>query len=222
MAFIEDPASPSSGEPGHRSREAPGGAAPPPLVVESGAPPAADEATDGMLLARLGAGDQTALDALLERYWAPLFRYGWRITGSRDTAADLAQGAFCRLWERRASWRRSGSVRGLLFRIVRNDRVSRRRRRRARERAHQGFIELYVERDDRPSAAERAELRAALDDAVDRLPARRREVFLLRLVDGLSYAEIADAMGIRRQTVANQLSRALGELRDRLGSLLDA
>jgi RNA polymerase sigma-70 factor (ECF subfamily) len=222
MAFIEDPASPQSGQRGRRGLKAPDAAVPPPLVVASGESPAGKEATDDLLLARLSAGDQSALEVLLERYWEPIFRYAWRISGSRDTAADLAQSAFCRLWERRSSWKRSGSVRGLLFRIVRNDGVSRRRRRHARERAHQGFVELYVERDDRPSAAERAELRAALDDAVGRLPARRREVFLLRVVDGLSYAEIAEAMGIRKQTVANQLSRALGELRDRLGSLLDA
>jgi RNA polymerase sigma-70 factor (ECF subfamily) len=186
-------------------------------VVEPGG---AAEASDASLLARLGAGDAAALDAMLDRYWEPVFRYAWRMTDSRDAASDLAQEVFCRLWERRASWSSEGSVRGLVFRLARNEAVSRHRRGRARDRAQRGYAELYVTTDDGPSAAERAELRDALESAVDALPARRREVFLFRMMDGLSYDEIAAVMRISRQTVANQLSRALATLRADLADLL--
>jgi RNA polymerase sigma factor (sigma-70 family) len=68
-------------------------------------------------------------------------------------------------------------------------------------------------------AVEQEELRAALDRVVGALPRRRREVFLLRCVHGLSYREIAGIMDTSTQTVANQLSHALATLRR---SLADA
>ena len=86
----------------------------------------------------------------------------------------------------------------------------------------QGFIALHVDDGPDSSPAERAELRGALRRAIADLPSRRREVFLLRMIEGLSYEEIADAMGTSRQTVANQLSHALATLRRSLATLVDS
>ena len=61
------------------------------------------------------------------------------------------------------------------------------------------------------------ELSASLERAIAALSPRRREVFLLRVVHDLSYKEIGAVMGTSTQTVANQLSHALAELRRRLG-----
>lgn len=177
--------------------------------------------SDTVLLARLADDDAGALDALLERHWPALYRYALRKTGSADDAADVAQEVFCRLWERRAGWRARGSVKGLVFRLARNAAVSGQRRRRAHERAARQFVALAPAPAPPAASAERAELRAMLEHAIAALPARRREVFLLRMVDGLSYDEIAAAMDTSRQTVANQLSRALATLRASLGHFLD-
>jgi RNA polymerase sigma-70 factor (ECF subfamily) len=177
--------------------------------------------TDAVLLARMAAGDSAALDALLERYWRAVFQHALRRSGSPDAAADIAQAVFCRLWDRRTTWTLDGSLRGLLFRLVRNEAVTGERQTRARERAtdvHLGLSGSSVLPIDR---AERAELRAALAHAIDALPDRRREVFLLRVVDGLSHQEIAEVMEISKQTVANQLTSALTTLRSTLGYLLD-
>jgi RNA polymerase sigma-70 factor (ECF subfamily) len=191
------------------------------LAVLPGATPEPAGASDTALLAGVRGGDARALDALLERYWPAVFAYVLRRTGSRDAAADIAQDVFCRFWERRAGWRPGGSVRGLLFRIARNTAISQHRRGRARERATVGFAELYEDRAPAPLPAERAELRTALERAIAALPARRREVFQLRMVDDLSYDEVAEVMGISKQTVANQLSHALAALRLALAHLLD-
>jgi RNA polymerase sigma-70 factor (ECF subfamily) len=190
-------------------------------VVGRIAPARDDGRSDAVLLARLRDGQPGALDALLERYWAPLFAYALHRTGSSDLAADIAQDAFCRLWERRSTWKCAGSARGLLFRLARNTAVSGHRRARARARASSGFAELYLERPPSLHPVEGAELRDAIDDAIAALPARRREVFQLRMLDELSYEEIADIMGTSRQTVANQLSRALTTLRAALAHLID-
>lgn len=177
---------------------------------------ALDQRSDAVLLARLAASDTSALDALLARYWSPLTLFIARMTGSPEAAEDAVQEAFCRLWERRRSWRVEGSVGGLLFRLARNIAISEHRHLQAEDRAAAVSIENTARYDDIPELPDE-ELRASLERAIAALSPRRREVFLLRVVHDLSYKEIGAVMGTSTQTVANQLSRALAELRRRLG-----
>ena len=177
-----------------------------------------DPPTDAVLLARLGADDSSALDALLAKYWSPLTMFIARMTGSPEAAEDAVQETFCRLWERRLTWRVEGSVGGLLFRLARNIAISEHRHLQAEERAASIAGEALPTHHDAPELPD-AELRAVLEDAIATLPPRRREVFLLRVVHELSYKEIAAVMGTSPQTVANQLSHALGELRKKLSAM---
>ena len=178
--------------------------------------------TDTWLLARLKVDDASALAILIDRHWAPLVSYLTRTVGSSsDLASDIAQDGFCLLWERRATWREDGSVRGLLLRLVRNMAVSEHRRRLTRERAANALVESAGIDEAPDGAPERDELRLALGRAVAALPTRRRQVFLLRCVHDMSYKEIAGRMGTSTQTVANQLSRALATLRPALSHLVE-
>lgn len=183
----------------------------------------ARQPTSAALLARLRNDDTAALDSLLKQYWPPLVSYltGW--LGSADAAEDVTQRTFLRLWERRADWVPDGSLRALLFRIARNIAISDQRTVGARARAAARFVQTRASRREPTAldALENEELGSVLERAVQALPHRRREVFLLRCVHDLSYREIAATMGISQQTVANQLSRALCTLRDQLGELLD-
>ncbi len=177
------------------------------------------EARDRQLLERVRAGDDGALNALLELYWAPLVAYSARLLGSWDAAEDAAQDTFVRLWQRRGEWERSGSVRALLFRITRNLSLDEKKR---RDRHTAWSIKKLRPRS--PVATplellERSELERDFDRAVQSLPERRREIFLHARVNGLSNREIAEVMGIATQTVANQLTAALATLRDALGQL---
>ena len=181
-------------------------------------PSAHDPPSDAVLLARLAADDSSKLDALLAKYWSPLAMFVARMTGSPEAAEDAVQETFCRLWERRRTWRVEGSVGGLLFRLARNNAISEHRHLQAEARAASVAGEALPTHHDAPELPD-AELRAVLDDAIATLPPRRREVFLLRVVHELSYKEIAAVMGTSPQTVANQLSHALGELRKKLSAM---
>jgi len=177
-----------------------------------------DRAPDAVLLERLAADDASALDTLLARYWQSLTLFVTRLTGSAEAAEDAVQEAFCRLWERRRSWRGEGSVNGLLFRLARNSAISAHRREDAEARAAAVAGEAMPPHHEMPAMPNDA-LRAALERAIAELAPRRREEFLLRVVHDLSYKEIAAVMGTSTQTVANQLSTALRELRTRLAGL---
>jgi RNA polymerase sigma-70 factor (ECF subfamily) len=181
------------------------------------------ESADDALLARLAQDDTRALEEALARYWPLVVDYVARLTGSRDAAEDVAQRAFCRLWDRRAHWGGgpTGSLRALLCRIARNAAVSDHRRRLADARTATTFFELTDVSPPAMDVGDADRLRAIVAAEVDRLPARRREIVVLRCYHDLSYKEIAEVMDIAEQTVANQLSRALASLRGTLGKVLD-
>jgi RNA polymerase sigma-70 factor, ECF subfamily len=182
---------------------------------------ALQDAGDHELLAKLQYDDVDALDALIRRYWSPLVAYATRLGGSPDAAEDIAQQTFGRLWERRESWRVTGSVRGLIYRIAHNLAISEYRAEQSRTRADTVGAASVTKPASPLDTLENMELGDALQTAIRSLPPRRREVFILRCVHELSYREIADIMGTSQQTVANQLTRALATLRELLRPVLD-
>ena len=173
------------------------------------------------MFARLRADDTDALDAALKQHWVLVIDYVKRLTASVDSAEDIAQRTFCQLWDRRAHWRAEGSMRALLCRIARNYAISEHRRQSADERSAVTFVELSTPTVPARDVVEAEQLRAALDREISLLPARRREIVVLRCLHDLSYKEIAEVMNIAPQTVANQLSTALATLRGSLRELLD-
>ena len=178
------------------------------------------EVTDSELLRRSAAGDPGALEVILGRYWAQVVRYAASLLDDVDQAEDAAQECFVRLWERRETWKRDGSLRGLLFQIVRNLALDERRRVRARARAVEQAREARPPRTPAQDA-EAAEVRSLLARALRALPERRREVFTLVRIHGMSHREVAELLAIAPQTVANHLSMALAELRDALAAARD-
>ena len=179
------------------------------------------EISDAELLDAMRRDDGCALEVVLRRHWAPLTAYLARLLDSRDLAEDVAQRSYCQLWARRATWRREGSLRALLFRIARNFAISERRRRIVEHRTVATAGSPMAHNPTPADVLDDRQLRVALESAIRRLPERRREVFVLRCVHGLSYREVAEVMVISTQTVANQLSLALATLRRDLAGLLD-
>jgi RNA polymerase sigma-70 factor (ECF subfamily) len=166
-------------------------------------------------LAGVCRGDAPALGIVLERYWASVVRYAQRMLASRDAAEDVAQEVFVRLWERRDAWEPDASLRALLFRLAHNLSVDELRRRGARQRAEQRVVPPT--RPPTPQGSlESDEIGAAVTTAVNALPERRRDVFVLIRYHGLSYKDAADVLGLSPQTVANHLHLAVADLRTAL------
>jgi RNA polymerase sigma-70 factor, ECF subfamily len=186
-------------------------------MAESGGPSGQRpvEPGDAQLMALVSQGEVAAFDQLVARYWKATFLYAYHLVVDRESASDLAQEAFARLWERRSTWQPTGTVGAWLFRTARNMVVSDRRRWRLHTRWTSMITREEVRRPRTPlQETEDWEIRAALDEAIQRLSPRRREVFILFHLQDLSHREIGELMGIRPQTVANHLHDAAAELRN--------
>jgi RNA polymerase sigma-70 factor (ECF subfamily) len=165
--------------------------------------------------------DADALDALLRRFWRPLVAYASRLLDDTEAAEDVVQRAFVRLWEHGHAIPVGDEVRPFLYRIVRNLASNEWRRRQTRRSWLDGESTLQPHHVMPSRDVEEDELAAALTAAVERLPARRREVFVLSRYHALTNAQIAEVLAIAPQTVANQLVSALRELRTVLAPYLD-
>jgi RNA polymerase sigma-70 factor (ECF subfamily) len=176
--------------------------------------------TDCKLVLRLRNGDADALDVVLKLHWATLLDYLTALGVCSDTAEDVAQQTFVRLWERRETLRLEGSLRGLLCRIARNLCFDLMRRRKSRDRAAFRSVETLTPASTPHDSLVGGELREILEAAVNALPKRRREVFVLVRIHGLSHRETAKVLDLAPQTVANHLGLALADLRISLARYL--
>jgi len=170
--------------------------------------------SDEDLMDAIGRGHSAALDLLLARYWSDLVSFVAGFLNSRDDAQDIVQDSFMTLWEKRERWEPRGSVRSYLYRIAKNQALNEARAIRVRQN-RSGDVSSVMERTPATPAEHFHEIRVQelVENAVARLPTRRREIFILARYHGLSYSDIAEALDISPQTVANQMSRALATLR---------
>ncbi|MBI4522171.1 MAG: sigma-70 family RNA polymerase sigma factor, partial [Gemmatimonadetes bacterium] len=113
---------------------------------------------------RVAHDDTEAFEALIDLYWAPLIKYAMHLLGSADSAEDVVQETFIRVWRRRTGWSPRGSAEGYLYRVARNlalDEIKRTRIRTSWARA--AGLGVHADREDPlPSAELRAEVEAAI------------------------------------------------------------
>src|SRR5213082_4076258 len=162
---------------------------------------------------RIRGGDVDAFEALYRKYWQPLYAFAFRYVRSKEDAEEVVQDVFFRIWRGRADWVPAGAVRNYVYCAVRNAARDRLERTAVARRWHVGQVATAA---GIQSELEVAELVALVQRALDELPPRRSAVCKLRLIDELSYAQIADRLGIREKTVETQLARGLKFVRERM------
>jgi RNA polymerase sigma-70 factor (ECF subfamily) len=177
---------------------------------------------DEELMRQVAQGGHEPLSVLLRRHATPLLTFLRRMTHDVDRSEELFQEVFLAVWSSREKYQYPRPFRPWLFGIALNKcRADRRQR---------GESPLSLE--DCPGAAPLApdsspldgavatETAAQVEQAVLRLPARQRAVVVLRTWNGLSYAEIADALGGTEGTVRSNMFHGLAALRKYLGRQL--
>jgi RNA polymerase sigma-70 factor, ECF subfamily len=191
------------------------------------------EPSDETLAARAAAGDDSAFETIVRRYQARVFRLASRLTSDAD-APDVLQETFLQVYRHLPSFRGESQFGTWLYRIATNAALMHRRgaKRRAAE-----SLEEYLPRFDADGvhAATPAELQVAsqadelLDrqtladrarDMIARLPDHYRDAFVLRDLEEMSTADVAQALGIEPAAVRQRVHRARLMVRGYLSDLL--
>lgn len=142
-----------------------------------------------------------------------MYAYAFAFVGDRQAAEDIVQDTFVYLWTRRDKIEWHEATYGYMFRSVRNACINHKLRRTIDMRHRDNVIRELLEADDMPPEQEALdELRAAMEAELERLPEKCREIFLLGTLERMSYADIADRLGVSLNTVKTQMQRARGKL----------
>jgi RNA polymerase sigma-70 factor (ECF subfamily) len=189
------------------------------LTTELGSPASEQPLTDGELVRRIRAGDERALEVVFRAHFAGMAAFVQRYIHSPDVAEELVQDIFLKVWAKREHLSDIDSLKTYLYRAARNQALNHLRRRRIERawetrRTQEGEPMTLGAADD---DARGQEVAAAVHVAIAKLPDRCREIFTMSRDGGLTYAEIARALGISIKTVETQMGRALKALRLALG-----
>ncbi|HZW90847.1 MAG TPA: sigma-70 family RNA polymerase sigma factor [Myxococcaceae bacterium] len=183
---------------------------------------------DRELLSRAQAGDMSAFEALVGRHEEKVYGLALRMTRSEADAAEIAQDTFLSAYQHLAEFRGEAAFGSWVHRIAANNALMRLRRQKVVDMVSDDELAgpEFTERGslaDGPDSdwSKRAddkiledELGRAIQAATDALPEGYREVFLLKDVEGLSYEEISEMVGISIPAVKSRLHRARLALRE--------
>lgn len=184
----------------------------PAVPAEAGAEAAAPGSpplSDDLLAARAAEGDEEAFEQLVRRHSAELLRLARRLLGEYGEAEDAVQEAFVSAWRRLPEFRRNAAFGTWMYRIVTNrclNVLRARRPTRPLDEAPEPRAPEYAVSPER--AAESAAAGRALARAMAGLTPEQRACWVLRELHGLSYDEIAAAVGIGEPAVRGRIFRA--------------
>jgi RNA polymerase sigma-70 factor, ECF subfamily len=190
------------------------------------------EPRDSELLEHARKGDAAAFDTLIRRHDKHLYRIARSVLSDDQEAEDAVQESYIRAFTGLRDFRGAASLRTWLTRIVLNEAIRRRRRRRsmvnldalhaAQERTRRPIHSpsLTARGRDPERAAAQSQIRKTLEKAIDNLPAALRVVFVMRDVEEFSTADTAKLLGIPEETVKTRLHRGRRMLRESLGEQL--
>lgn len=184
--------------------------------------------TESELVQRARQGDEGAFAALVEQNQSRIFNLALRMTGNPDDAAELAQEALINAWKGLSKFQGGSSFATWLYRLTSNACIDFLRREKRRsglsmtvsldEDEEERQVELPDLRYSPEVEAERRELRAAIREGLNTLSEEHRKVLVLRELDGLSYAQIGQILGLEEGTVKSRIARARVALRKYLVS----
>ena len=169
---------------------------------------------------RIRRGDIKAFESLFRSSYSPLVRYSASIVKDQDTAEEIVQDLFYRLWKERNKLKIQSSLNGYLFRSTYN--------RSLRWIEHMKVVRKYeadtsgTDQESPPTPLQQLqldELHESIARTLEKLPERCGEIFYMNRFEGLRYREIAEKLEISVKTVEANMGKALKEFRKTLGEL---
>lgn len=170
-------------------------------------------------------GDQESFEKIFKTYYKRLHGFAYSFVEQAESAEDIVQSVFLRIWMQKEHWNPPGTVKHYLFTAVKNEALNILRHEKiiidAEEEVIRSFKE-YEWKNEFNESVDREEVRIKIESGINKLPPRCRQIFLLNRRSGLTYIEIAEYLGVSINTVNTQMGRALKSLRDYLADYLPA
>ena len=186
------------------------------------------ELDDQALVTRAKAGDSEAFRSLVVRYQRKVYSVALGIVRDPDLAWDVAQEAFVRVHQHLADFKGESAFSTWVFRIATHLAIDsvRRERTRAKDELEEadeaalseggeGILSTALGTNPQETAL-RHELMDQIGEALDRLPEKHRTILVLREVEGLSYEELAERLGLHKGTVMSRLFHARKKMQELL------
>lgn len=165
------------------------------------------------LIKLLKQSDHTAFTSLYERYWRQVYNFSRLYLTNQTAAEDVVQEAFIKVWESRDSIKEDENFKGFLFIITRNLIFNQHRKNVNEDFYRTTVIDAIEESYTMEEEIEARDLGVYIDQLIEEMPPRRREIFNLSRKEHKSYKEIATLLQISEKTVENQISEALKYLK---------
>ncbi len=185
----------------------------------------ADAEIDRALIQRAQSGEKAAFRELVERHQRRAFAIAFALVKDEEDAREVVQEAFVRVFRGLGQFHGGSSFFTWLYRIVTNLSIDVIRRPQRRDTALDESVEIE-ESDDAPLARieganplehiHRQQLHSQIESALAELPAYHRGVIVMREVQGMSYEEMAEAMGVSKGTIMSRLFHARRKLQKAL------
>jgi len=182
-------------------------------------------AEESLFILRLKANDDAAYDELVRVYHAQIFQVAYRMLGDSSDAADVVQEIFLKVFRNINGFKGESALKTWIFRIALSEILNRLRW--WKRRFKHATVSLddknggtgYRLSDVRPTperALECKEQEVAIQRALGKLSSDHRSIIVLRDIEGFSYTEIAEVLGISIGTVKSRLARARADLKQSL------
>jgi len=173
------------------------------------------------VIRRVQRGDTDAFEVLVAAYEKNVFNVALQMTGNREDAQDMTQEAFLKAYSSLSSFRGDSKFSSWLYRIVSNVCLDFKRRQGRRpsssltvedDEGENIQLDIADESQSPEALLERKMTREAVRAGLQQLPDEQRQILLLREIQGLSYEEIGEAMGLEAGTVKSRIFRARKKL----------
>jgi RNA polymerase sigma-70 factor (ECF subfamily) len=172
---------------------------------------------DSEIIRRIRLGDTRQFESLFRSSYVPLVRYAKTLVRDHDTAEEIVQDLFFRLWKDKDKLHIESSLNGYLYRAVHNRCLHYIDHSRVIEKyASEMRVRIHDNNESPTDIIHYRELQAKIAGILEKLPEKCGKIFCMNRFEGLKYSEIAERLSVSIKTVEANMGRALKEFRKAL------
>lgn len=173
--------------------------------------------TETELVKELKDGFTSAYDELFNTYGNRVYKFAFSILKSREDSEEIVQDTFFKIWEKRRTIDHEQSFKSFLFTIAYNNIMTKFREKAKEKKYREYFITNASDHYDQEESILFDDIQNQVQKIIDRLPPRRKQIFILRKENNLTYKEIAGKLGISSKTVENNINLAIKYIKTQIG-----